>query len=763
VPTQSLEINVRGIVQGVGFRPFIYQLARRFGLCGRVFNTSGDVTIHLEGEDQNISGFLKELRENPPPHSRIETIITREAICEVLSDFKIERSVIKKGEYQLVSPDLATCPDCLAEIFDPNNRRYRYPFTNCTNCGPRFTIIEDIPYDRWLTTMNKFVMCPDCRREYENPLDRRFHAQPNACPICGPHLELCDSRGLVLQQQDVIHKVAELVKAGRIIALKGLGGFLLACNAEDERAVKTLRKRKFRPSKPLAVMLSNVESVEQYCELNQSAIDVLTAPSAPIVLLKMKTGKELAPSVAPGLHHLGVMLPYTPLHHILMRECGLPLVMTSGNLSEEPIAKDNQEALQRLGEIADFFVWHNRDIRSRYDDSVVTVEKGLARLVRRARGYAPYPIHLPYLSQSILACGPELKNTFCLTRDNHAFVSQHIGDLESQQTLEHFEDTLKLYQKMFRVQPQLIACDMHPDYLSTRWAQNESQRLGVPLVRVQHHHAHIVSCMAENGVKQPVIGVALDGTGYGLDGNIWGGEFLLVGYPGFQRKAYFEYLPLPGANLAIQKPYRIAIGYLYSLFGRRFLTTDLACLKGIDETELELIVTQIERHLNTPVTSSCGRLFDAVSALLGICCQVNYEGQAAIELESAAEGNASRLEYPYQIETKNETSIIKLADLMAAIVNDLRLGESISLVAAKFHNSILSIMMEVVSALAAESGIKQVALSGGVFQNRRIYNGAVDRLQEAGLQPLLHRQLPVNDGCISLGQAVVANFINNEK
>jgi hydrogenase maturation protein HypF len=510
------------------------------------------------------------------------------------------------------------------------------------------------------------------------------------------------------------------------------------------------------------VMLRDVENVRQYCEIDQTEMQVLTTPSAPIVLLKMKVGQELAPSVAPGLHHLGVMLPYTPLHHILMQEGGLPLVMTSGNLSEEPIAKDNLEALQRLGEIADFFVWHNRDIYSRYDDSVVAVEKGVTRTLRRARGYAPNPIHLPYLSSQILACGPELKNTFCLTRANHAFVSQHIGDLENHQTLGNFEDTLKLYQKMFHIQPQLIACDMHPDYLSTRWAQNESQRLSVPLVVVQHHHAHIVSCMAENGVKQPVIGVALDGTGYGLDGNIWGGEFLLADYQGFQRKAHFEYLPLPGGNLAIQKPYRIAIGYLYALLGRGALKPDLACLKEIDKIELELIMSQIDRNLNTPATSSCGRLFDAVSALLGVRQQVDYEGQAAIELEAAAVGNSSRLEYPYQIETKDEIRIIRLAVLVAAIVDDIRSGESLSLMSTKFHNSLLSIMMEIVNRLAAESGIKQVALSGGVFQNQRLFSGAVDRLQEAGLQPILHRQLPGNDGCVSFGQAVVAHFSSNK-
>lgn len=763
MPAPALEIRVKGVVQGVGFRPFVYLTARRFNLNGRVFNTSGDVTIHLEGTDQNIQAFLKQLRENPPPRSRVESISTREAPCEGLGGFAILESRLGESDYQLVSPDLATCPDCQAEIFDAANRRYHYPFTNCTNCGPRFTIIQDIPYDRARTTMQQFIMCPDCRREFEDPLNRRFHAQPNACPVCGPHLSLADTAGLALAVEDVIGKAVELLKAGNILALKGLGGFLLACDAASEKAVKTLRERKRRPSRPLAVMLQDLDAVRRYCEISQTEIEALSCAAAPIVLLKMKVANGLATSVAPGLRHLGVMLPYTPLHHILMRESGLPLVMTSGNLSEEPIAKDNLEALQRLGRIADYFILHNRDIHSRYDDSVVTVESGQVRMVRRARGYAPFPIHLPYQSKPILACGPELKNTFCLTRDDHAFVSQHIGDLENQETLESFEQTLRLYQKLFRIQPEVIACDQHPDYLSTRWAQNEAERQHLPLIAVQHHHAHIVSCMAENRVSLPVIGIALDGTGYGPDGHLWGGEFMLVDYRGFQRKAHFEYLPLPGGNLAIRQPSRCAIGYLYSLLGEQVLTPDLDCLKGIDEIEVGLIKSQIDRRLNAPFTSSCGRLFDAVSALLGICRQVNYEGQAAIELEAAAEGCSTLSEYPFSLDLNRETRIIRLASLMEAILADMRGGESAPVIAAKFHNTVLSIIIKVVKVLSAESGIRQVALSGGVFQNRRIFNGAAERLSAAGFQPLLHRYLPVNDGCISLGQAVVAHFSSDNK
>ncbi len=758
MPGRALQISVKGVVQGVGFRPLVYRMAAQLALAGRVFNTSGDVSIHLEGTDASLQDFLEQLRQNPPAAARIESITAGPAPFEGLSGFSIVDSIVQQNEYQLVSPDLACCPDCRSEIFDPADRRFRYPFTNCTNCGPRFTIIQDIPYDRPRTTMQKFSLCPDCRREYDDPLDRRFHAQPNACPVCGPHLELTDAAGGRLPVKDVFQKAAELLRCGQVLAIKGLGGFLLACDASNQAAVEKLRQRKHRPSKPLAVMLKDVDTALRYCEINQAEIEALTAVSAPIVLLKMKMAVGLASQVAPGLHHLGIMLPYTPLHHLLIQEADLPLVMTSGNLSEEPIAKDNLQALQQLGGIADYFILHDRDIHSRYDDSVVTVQEGISVIVRRARGYAPYPIHLPFQSRPVLACGAELKNTFCLTRDNHAFVSQHIGDLENQETAEHFENTIGLYQKLFRIQPQVIACDMHPDYLSTRWAWNEAERLHLPVIGVQHHHAHIVSCMAENGVNTAVIGVALDGTGYGTDGNIWGGEFMLADYQGFRRKGHLEYLPLPGGDLAVRKPYRTAIGYLYALIGAPALAARLPPVPGIDEIEFELIKTMVDRHLNTPLTSSCGRLFDAVSALLGICRQVNYEAQAAIELEAAAESSHTLEEYPFQIVFQGETQIIKLAGLFDAILVDMRKGHTAAEISARFHNTLLSIMMRVVTQISVECGVKQVALSGGVFQNRRLFNGISGRLQAAGFQPLWHQHLPVNDGCVSLGQAMVANF-----
>ena len=509
IPALSLaRISVRGVVQGVGFRPFVYQLAVKHNLRGWVRNTSEDVKIEVEGEAGDIESFLNGLRKQAPPQSHIEDISATTGSPAGYEKFEILPSIAEAGKYQLVSPDIATCPDCLREIFDPKDRRYRYPFTNCTNCGPRFTIIADIPYDRPNTTMKVFHMCPECQREYDDPLNRRFHAQPNACPVCGPQLELVDAKGNKVTCTDIISKTSELLREGKIVAVKGLGGFLLACDATSERVVNRLRQRKNRPAKPLAVMVSSLDEVKQHCEVNDAEAELLISPGSPIVLMKWKPESTITQAVAPGLKYLGVMLPYTPLHHLLLRETGLPLVMTSGNLSEEPIARDNDEALRRLGDIADFFLRHNRDIYARYDDSVMTVEAGVPQFVRRARGYAPYPIHLPYQSRQILGCGAEEKNTFCLTRDNFAFVSQHIGDMENLDTLEHFTNTITLYQQLFRIRPEIIAHDMHPEYLPTKYAKELAARDKIKLVPVQHHHAHIVSCMADNGIEGPVIGVS---------------------------------------------------------------------------------------------------------------------------------------------------------------------------------------------------------------------------------------------------------------
>lgn len=758
VAVQARRIHVKGIVQGVGFRPFIYQLAQKNSLTGWVSNTSGDVTIEIEGAADSLERFASGLRVNAPPQARIESVTESEVPPRGFDRFEIRESLVRENEYQLISPDLATCPTCRKEIFDPEDRRYRYPFTNCTNCGPRFTIIEDIPYDRPLTTMHNFTMCPDCQREYDEPTDRRFHAQPNACPVCGPKLKLVNPDGSSVPGSDPVRDAGRLIREGSILAIKGLGGFLLACDATSNNAVNRLRERKKRPAKPFAIMLRDVEEAKRYCRIEEREIEALTSPASPIVLVKKREDAGLSPAVAPGLRHLGVMLPYTPLHYLLMDEAGLPLVMTSGNLSEEPIAKDNEEALSRLAKIADFFLLHDRDIRSRYDDSVATVEQNEVRIVRRARGYAPYPIQLPFQSKPVLACGPEMKNSVCLTRDHHAFVSQHIGDMENLDTLEHFENTIELYKKLFRIHPQVIACDLHPDYLSTRWAEEEAERYNLPLVRVQHHHAHIASCMAENGVQEPVIGIAMDGTGYGTDGHIWGCEFMVCDYKGFERKAHLEYLPLPGGEAAIRKPYRIGVGYLYALLGNEGLRQDWPGLRDTDESEIELIKKQVDRSLNTPLTSSCGRLFDAVSALLGIRREIDYDGQAAIELEEAAGDYCTEVRYPYQVEIQDGIRVIKIKEILESIGSDIRQGKKIQEIAARFHNTMTDIIIELCLEIAEETGVKQAAISGGVFQNRRILNQTVERLRMRGLTPWLHRQVPCNDGCISLGQAVIANF-----
>jgi hydrogenase maturation protein HypF len=765
VKTQALSlmrINVKGVVQGVGFRPFIYQLAAGHNLKGWVCNTSGDVSIEVMGGAGDIERFLAELKEKAPPISRINKITTEPGTPTDYDTFEIRESIAEKGEYQLVSPDIATCPDCVREIFDQSDRRYGYPFTNCTNCGPRFTIISDIPYDRPMTTMRPFRMCPQCQAEYDNPLDRRFHAQPNACPVCGPQLELVDNRGNRVDCEDVITEVSKLLQDGKIIAVKGLGGFLLACDATSQKAIELLRQRKNRPAKPLAVMVASLEGAGNQCMISDEEARLLTAPGSPIVLLQWKPGSSITRAVASGLRYLGVMLPYTPLHHLLLRETGLPLVMTSGNISDEPIAKDNDEALRRLSGIADYFLMNNRDIYARYDDSVTMVERGAPQFVRRARGYAPYPIHLPYHGKEVLGCGAEEKNTFCLTRDNYAFVSQHIGDMENMETLENYTDNIALYQRLFRIKPEIIAYDMHPEYLSTKYAREvlaeDSSLTGVP---VQHHHAHIAGCMADNNMEGPVIGVSFDGTGYGADGHIWGGEFMTADYRGFERMGHLEYLPLPGGSLAIKKPYRTAIGYLLSLG----IEPDkkLPLMKYFDEQELGIIKDQLENGINTPLTSSCGRLFDAVAALMGIRGIIEYEAQAAIDLEMlASKAINETAHYPFSITRQDDIKVIKVHDLLAAIQNDLHNRTPRPRIAARFHNTIALMILEMCQKISPKTGLTGVALSGGVFQNRLLLRKVIPLLENSGLEVYTHRQVPCNDGGISLGQAVIANAMANE-
>ena len=758
---QSPEITVTGVVQGVGFRPFVYRLATELHLNGWVKNTSGSVRIAVEGKEQDIETFVRRLKIEVPPMAHIEKMTQKLQPVKGYSSFRIEESQPETGEYQLISPDLATCPDCLAEIFEPKNRRYRYPFTNCTNCGPRFTIIENIPYDRPLTTMRDFKMCPDCEREYNDPLNRRFHAQPNACPVCGPRLQLTDNRGVVVPCDDIISKAAGMLKQGKILAIRGLGGFQLACDATNQDIVQLLRDRKHRADKPFAVMLATIDEIAKECHVTKAERLLLTSPAAPIVLVAWdKTKSYIATGVAPRLNNLGVMLPYTPLHHLLLREAGLPLVMTSGNLSEEPIAKDNDESLYRLGDIADYFILHNRGIYARYDDSVFIVEGRKSITLRRARGFAPYPIRLPYKSRQILACGAELKNTFCLTRDDHAFVSQHIGDMENAETLEHYETSIELYKKLFRIQPEIIVCDLHPEYLPSKYAINYAAGQKLPLVKVQHHHAHIVSCMAENSIREPVIGVAFDGVGYGTDGAIWGGEFLIADWRGFKRVGQLEYVPMPGGAMAIKKPYRMALGYLYHLFGNDTAIRGLP-LAHIPENERKIIRQQIEKGINCPLTSSAGRLFDAVAAITGVCAEASYEAQAAIELEMiAAQPVNSCVEkiYPFTIEKQSDTYTIRLGDLFESVIGDVQIKRPVPLISLMLHNTMAEIAKEMCLKVSREIGLRQVVLSGGVFQNRLLLKLTSHKLKENGFNVLTHHQVPCNDGGISLGQAVNANY-----
>ena len=749
---KRLEIRIKGIVQGVGFRPFIYTLANRYSLKGFVLNDNEGVKIEIEGEDFLIEKFLKNLQDEAPPLSKIEKIIIQELPLVNYTDFTIKPSAGKTEKFVLISPDIATCEECLKELFDPQDRRYRYPFINCTNCGPRFTIIMDIPYDRERTTMKDFTMCERCRAEYEDPSSRRFHAQPNCCPQCGPHLEIMDHTGNIIKADDPIQKICEFLHEGKIVAIKGLGGFHLACDAQNHQAVSTLRKRKGREEKPFAVMAKDIDTVKSFCRLNEVEEKLLLSEKRPIVLLRKKDPDPLAPGVAPNQRYHGVMLPYTPLHHLILQESGLILVMTSGNLCEEPICFKNEEALSRLGGIADYFLMHNRDIYMRCDDSVSRCFNGKEMILRRSRGYVPDPIKLPFKSDvHILACGAELKNTFCVIREDYAFLSHHIGDLENLETLVAFKKGIEHFKKLFSIDPVVVAHDMHPEYLSTKYARE----LPIKQVPVQHHHAHIVSCMVDNGITGKVIGVAFDGLGYGSDGKLWGGEFLVADFANFKRVAHFKYIPMPGGVKAIVEPWRMAFSYLYDIYGDQIFDLGIDFVREIDRGLCNALLALIKKGINSPLTSSAGRLFDGVSALLGIRRNISYEGQAAIELEMLAEeGYTGR--YNYELENQNSKIIINPAKIFQGIINDLNQKVKTSVISAKFHNTIAEIICEVVLKIASEYGLKRVVLSGGVFQNMVLLKTAVDKLHEMNFEVYTHNRVPPNDGGISLGQAVIA-------
>jgi hydrogenase maturation protein HypF len=746
---------VEGVVQGVGFRPFVYGLASSLNLAGFVGNDADGVFAEVEGDEESVGKFLVLLGQQAPPLARIDRVATTPMHPTGGAGFVIAASEPGGERRALVSADSATCADCLRELADPADRRYRYPFINCTNCGPRFTIVRDVPYDRPQTTMSGFTMCAQCAAEYHDPANRRFHAQPVCCPDCGPQLVLTDAAGTQLSGPvDALATAAGLILAGQVLAIKGLGGYHLAVDAGNEAAAGALRARKHREDKPFAVMVPDLAAARRLCETGGEAERLLAGARRPIVLLPRRTtaGDQIAQSVAPGNSHLGVMLPYTPLHHLLLEHLGRPMVATSGNVSDEPIAYRDGDALGRLDGIADAFLWHNRPIHMRTDDSVVRVAGGREAVLRRSRGYAPEPLRVRHaFSRPVLACGAELKSTFCLAKENRAFVSHHIGDLENVETLLSFMAGIEHYRRLFDIEPQIVAHDLHPDYLSTKYAADLT---GCQLVGVQHHHAHIASCLADNDADGPVIGVAFDGTGYGEDGTIWGGEFLIADLAGFDRAGYLAPVPMPGGTAAIRQPWRMAAAYLAAACPED-VGRDLA-VRRRNEPNWAAITSMASRGINSPLTSSAGRLFDAAAALVGVRDSINYEGQAAIELEQLAD-RAERSGYEAALTPAGDGLLqVRGADLIRAAAADLAAGIGRGVVAARFHHGVAAAIVTTCQALRDRHGITTAALSGGVFQNLLLTTEVVDRLQAAGFEVLTHRRVPCNDGGISLGQAVVA-------
>lgn len=757
-------ITVNGIVQGVGFRPFVYNLAHNCDISGWVNNFPGGVHIEAEGTEEIIQTFICRLQQEAPLISSIDTFRVEYAAFLGYSGFEIRESSSESANEAYISADIAVCEGCLKEMNDPGNRRYRYPFINCTNCGPRFTITSGIPYDRGNTTMSTFPMCEDCADEYQNPSDRRFHAQPVACRKCGPRLFLLDASGKQIAADSELEIAVELLNMGKIMAIKGLGGYHIACDAKNSEAIRELRKRKARDGKPFALMAKNIEVVHQYCFVNEQESEILQGVKRPIVLLERRHGSELdAQSISPDNNKIGIMLPYTPLHHLLF-EGGIELlVMTSANRSGEPIYYKDDEVIEGLRGIADYFLTNNREIYIRADDSVTSVFRNKELLIRRSRGYVPFPLdvssainsakHISTGLPSVLACGGELKNTFCLTKGGKAFLSHHVGDLENIETLQSFETGIYHFKKIFSVVPQAVAFDKHPDYLSTIYADGMQ---GVERFPIQHHHAHIASCMAENCIAGKVIGVAFDGTGYGDDGKIWGGEFFTGDYAGFERRAHFDYIPLPGGEAGIKEPWRMAASYLVQAYGDA-LPHSLPFLDRVDPQKVSVVLQQIEKRINTPLTSSAGRMFDAVSSLVGLCNVIEYEGQAAIRLEKEANTEYT-CPYPYEIIPGEFGYRIRIVEMIRAIAGDVSKGTEISRIAGAFHRTVAGITLDVCRLLREEYGLKDVVLSGGVFQNRLLLGIMIDELEKYGFKVYTHSKVPTNDGGISLGQAAIALY-----
>ena len=746
---QRVRVVLRGAVQGVGFRPFVYRLASSLGVAGWVSNTGQGLIIEAEADRETLDRFVRALDSDRPPRA---VVVSRETA--VLDPIGYERFTIHASDDHrepsaFVLPDISTCADCLRELFDPADRRFRYPFINCTNCGPRFSIIAALPYDREKTTMARFRMCPACRREYEDPGDRRFHAQPIACPACGPSLALWDAEGSLLSNRDeALRDAVTALGNGLIVAMKGLGGFLLLADAANESAVRELRARKDRDAKPLALLFPDRAAIERACSVSAAEARALTSPEAPIVLLRRRSDRTsaIAAAVAPGNPYLGAMLPCTPLHHLLMREVGRPLVATSGNLSDEPICTDEHEAVERLRGIADRFLVHDRPILRHVDDSIVRIVVGREMVLRRARGYAPLPVQLPTPLPPTLAVGGHLKNAVALSVGNSVFISQHIGDLETAQATDAFERVIAALRGLYGVEPSHVAADLHPDYRSSTYAA----RLGVPVTGVQHHFAHVLACMADNDLDDPVLGVSWDGTGFGPDGTIWGGEFLVPHGPTFERVATLRSFRLPGGERSVRDPRRTAFGLLYEMYGEAVVDrTDLAPVAAWTPRERRLIASQLARRINAPLSSSMGRLFDAVAALCGLCDRIGFEGQAAMAVEFAVDESAAGL-YPMPVIGDGPPLVVDWRPAFEALLRDLAGNVDVGTIAARVHNGLVHAIVEV----AARIGIPRVVLTGGCFQNRVLLERAIDGLERAGVRVYWHQRVPPNDGGLALGQAM---------
>jgi len=784
----TYQINVYGTVQGVGFRPTVYNLAKKQNLKGFVLNDSEGVKIHLQCNQEKLDEFITTLKLEKPPRSIIQNIkIQKYQSTEKFIDFQIKFSDASKSVITQISPDLDVCNDCLAELFDKNNPRYLYPFINCTNCGPRFTITQNIPYDRKNTTMSKFQMCPSCQSEYDNPENRRFHAQPNGCHHCGPELQLMDNFGnkiiepvtlsssksdlrrpgssgdlspsmnskrqvCVQSQVELIFKnIVGYLKSEKIIAIKGIGGFHLVCDAGNEIAVQTLRKRKYREDKPFAVMFANIDDIAKNCEVLEFEKELLEDYKHPIVLLKKKQNIQIADSTAPGNHFLGCMLPYSPVHHILMRFYQKPLIMTSGNISDEPVKYSNESALKNLVQIADYFLLNNREINIRCDDSVVRSYKDQEYLIRRSRGYVPMDLNLGIeFKRSILACGAEQKNVFGLAKNDKIYLSHHIGDLKNYEVLQAFESGVKHFENIFEIEPEIVVVDMHPNYLSTQFGKD----CGKKVVEVQHHHAHAASCMAENGLDEKVIAMVLDGTGYGNEGNIWGGECLVCNYQTMERVGHFREVKMPGGDNAIKNVTAMGLSYLFEIFGKSLVDLPLPIIKNCQN--LDLTIQMLDKNINSPITTSCGRLFDGVAAICGFRTKVNYEGQAAIEFEQQIE-NFSGEYYDFDIVKSDGKYIIDWEIMIKQLIKDVEWHVDYSRMSEKFHQGLIECFVKLMNQVRKQTGLDKVVLSGGVFMNMFLLKNLENKLLNHNFKVYTHHKVPTNDGGIALGQLIIAN------